>query len=291
MRRRHVFRVAGIYIVAAWVIIQVCDIAFESFGLPTQAMRFVWFALVAIFPLAVFWGWRYDITPQGIVRTPPAMVEGTADLKLRTPDFVIISALAVVVLFVATATVNEVLRSPQGIDQRYALSRDVLSSIVVLPFENLSPDSSQRYLAAGMHDALIASLAKVNAFKVISRTSSLRLPETLTIPEIGEQLGVDKVIEGTVIREEDKVRVSVQLIDAERAGEGPAEPLVDVAPLGAAADTKVGGPLDRRRLVGAGSDATRNVLLRARFEAIDHLGAQLVELVVGGGACNPFVHD
>lgn len=216
MRRRHVFRVTGIYIVAAWVIIQVGDVAFESFGLPPEALRFVWFALIALFPLAVFWGWRYDITPQGIVRTPAATADGPADLKLRTPDFVIISALAVIVLFVATATVNEVLRSPQGIDHRYALNRDVLSAIVVLPFENLSQDASQSYLAAGMHDALIASLAKVNAFKVISRTSSLRLPPTLTIPEIGERLGVDKVIEGTVVREEDEVRVNIQLIDAER---------------------------------------------------------------------------
>jgi TolB-like protein/Tfp pilus assembly protein PilF len=216
MRRRHVFRVTGIYIVAAWVILQVCDIAFESFGLPAQAMRFVWFGLFALFPLATLWGWRYDITSEGIVRTPPATGDGSADLKLRTPDFVIISALAIVVLFIATATVNEVLRAPQDLDQRYALNRNVLSSIVVLPFENLSPDPSQRYLAAGMHDALIASLAKVKAFKVISRTSSLRLPETLTIPEIGERLDVDKVIEGTVIREEDEVRVSIQLIDAER---------------------------------------------------------------------------
>jgi len=211
-----VFRTAGIYIVAAWVILQVADLAFESFGVPTTAMRFVWFALIACFPLAVVWGWRYDITPNGIVRTPPASGDEAFDLQLSPPDVVIISALAAILLIVLMATVNEISRLPQSIDHRYSLNRDVLSSIVVLPFENLSADSSQDYLAAGLHDALISNLARITAFKIISRTSSLRLSDHLTIPEIGKQLGVDKVIEGTVLRDEDDVRVRIKLIDAAR---------------------------------------------------------------------------
>ena len=215
-RRRRVFRVAGIYIVASWVILQVADLAFESFGLPATTMRFVWFALIGLFPLALVWGWRYDITPTGIVRTPPAAEGESVDISLRGPDFAIIFSLATIVVFVLLATANEIWRAPQDIGERYALNRNVTTSIAVLPFENLSGDSSQQYLAAGLHDALIGSLAKVQSFKVISRTSSLRLPKDLTIPEIGELLGVDKVIEGTVIRDEEDVRVSIQLIDAER---------------------------------------------------------------------------
>ena len=107
MRRRHVFRVAGIYIVAAWVVLQVCDLAFESFGLPSQAMRFVWLALVVVFPLAIIWGWRYDITSRGIVRTLPAATTETTKLALRAPDFVIISALAAIVL---PALANKMMR-------------------------------------------------------------------------------------------------------------------------------------------------------------------------------------
>lgn len=215
-RRRRVFRVAGIYIVAAWVVLQVADLAFESFGLPSAGLRFIWFACIGLFPLALVWGWRYDITPTGIVRTPPAAAGEVVETRLRRPDFIIISALAAIVLFVLTATVNEIWRMPQSIDERFALNREIVTSIAVLPFENLSPDSTQRYLAAGLHDALIGSLAKVRSFKVISRTSSLRVPKTLTIPEIGERLGVDKIIEGTVTRDKDDVRVSIQLIDAER---------------------------------------------------------------------------
>jgi TolB-like protein/Tfp pilus assembly protein PilF len=216
MRRRHVLRVTGIYIVTAWVILQVADLAFESFGLPTEAMRFVWYALIAVSPLAVFWGWRYDITTDGIVRTPPALGGESVNVKLRTPDFVIIGALAGIILFVLAGTINEISRLPQTIEHRYALNRNVISAIAVLPFENLSADASDKYLSAGMHDALITALARVNAFKVISRTSTLRLSDELSIPEIGERLGVDKIIEGTVTRDKDNVRINIQLVDAER---------------------------------------------------------------------------
>jgi len=216
LRRRHVFRVAGIYLVAAWGILQVADLAFESFGMPVSSMRFVWLALVACFPLAIVWGWRYDITAEGIVRTPEAADGEAVDLGLRRSDYVIISALAGVGAFVLVNTVNEIWQLPQSIDQRYSLNRNILSSIAVLPFENLSGSSSDDYLSSGMHDALITSLARVSAFKVISRTSTLRLSKTLTIPEIGERLGVDKIIEGTVTRAEEEVRINIRLIDTAR---------------------------------------------------------------------------
>lgn len=215
MRRRHVFRVAGIYVVSAWVILQVADLAFDSFGLPATGMRFVWLALAACFPLAIVWGWRFDITSSGIVRTPPAD-NADIDPRLRAPDYVILSALVAVVLSITAGTVNEISQLPQSIEQRFALGRDIISTIAVLPFENLSGDSGDSYLSAGMHDALITSLGKITAFKVISRTSTLRLSQTLSIPEIGERLGVDKIIEGTVTRDADEVRINIQLIDAQR---------------------------------------------------------------------------
>jgi TolB-like protein/tetratricopeptide (TPR) repeat protein len=215
LRRRHVFRVTGLYVVGGWVLLQVADLAFESFGIPTPAMRFVWVALFACFPLAIVWGWRYDITSAGIVRTPPAADTGAADAPLRRPDYLIIAALAAIALVVIAGTINEIRRLPESVAQRYSLNRNILSSIAVLPLENLSCDASQNYLSAGMHDALITSLAKIAAFRVISRTSTLRLPKSLTVPEIGKRLGVDKIVEGSVTREHDKVRIIVQLIDTE----------------------------------------------------------------------------
>jgi TolB-like protein/Tfp pilus assembly protein PilF len=196
--------------------LQVADLAFESFGIPTDGMRFIWFALTACFPLAIVWGWRYDITSAGIVRTPPAAGDETVDVKLRTPDIVIISALAIIAITVFGGAANEIWRLPQNADNRYALNRNIISTIAVLPFENLSGDTADNYLSAGMHDALITSLARINAFKIISRTSTLRLSETLSPPEIAARLGVDKIIEGTVTRDADNVRVNIQLIDPVR---------------------------------------------------------------------------
>lgn len=213
LRRRHVFRVAGLYVVGAWVLLQVADLAFESFAIPATAMRFVWFGLVALFPLTIVWGWRYDITADGIVRTPPTTAAEEVDGALRKPDYLIITALAVITAFIFTGTVNEIRRMPDSAAQRYKLNRTILSSIAVLPLANLSGNKGQDYLAAGMHDALITSLAKIASFRVISRTSTLRVSKKLTVPEIGKRLGVDKIIEGSVTREDDKVRIIVQLID------------------------------------------------------------------------------
>ncbi len=212
--RRHVFRVAGLYIVGSWVLLQVADLAFESFDVPVAAMRLVWFALIACFPLALIWGWRYDITSNGIVRTAPAVDAKPGASELGKPDVLIITTLIAIVLFVIGGIAFEIQRLPQSTEDRYVLNRNILSTIAVLPLANLSGDNDQNYLSAGMHDALITSLAKIASFRVISRTSTLRVSEKLSLPEIAERLGADKIIEGSVTREDDNVRIIVQLIDA-----------------------------------------------------------------------------
>lgn len=212
--RRHVFRVAGLYILGSWVLLQVADLAFESFEIPAPAMRLVWFALFACFPLALVWGWRYDITTDGIVRTRSRSTGDADEKDLRKPDYLILAALATIAVLVVGGIANEIHRLPQSTDNRYLLNRNILSTIAVLPLANLSGDDQQNYLSAGLHDALITSLAKIASFRVISRTSTLRVPKNLSIPEIADRLGVDKIIEGSVTREDDKVRIIVQLIDA-----------------------------------------------------------------------------
>ena len=148
LRRRHVFRVAGLYVVGAWVLLQVADLGFESFDISATAMRFVWFALVAFFPLTLVWGWRYDITANGIIRTPPATAGENVDSALRKPDYLILTSLAVMAAVIFAGTVTEIRRIPDSAAQRYALNRTILSSIAVLPLENLSGNKGQNYLAA-----------------------------------------------------------------------------------------------------------------------------------------------
>ena len=212
LRRRHVFRVVGIYVVGAWVVLQVADLAFSNFGLPPGAMRYVWFALLAGFPLAVVWGWRYDLTVNGIVRTLPAAAGEEADVRLKSPDYVILAALAGIILVIVGGMLNQIRQLPSA---GFVHQTAKLSSVAVLPLENLSGDADQAYFAAGMHDALITSLAKISSLRVISRTSTLRVAKNLTLREIGSRLGVDKVIQGSVTRENDQVRITAQLIDVE----------------------------------------------------------------------------
>ena len=102
LRRRKVLRLAALYIVGAWVVLQVADLAFESWGIASSALRYVWLGTTLGFPIALVFGWRYDITTKGIVRTPPANDSSQIDLSLRRSDYIILALLVVVAMGVMT---------------------------------------------------------------------------------------------------------------------------------------------------------------------------------------------
>lgn len=212
LRRRRVLRVAGAYIIGAWVLLQVADLGFQSLELPDRALRIVWIAAIVGFPLALIFGWRYDITPDGIVRTPPATGDAE-NLALRGPDYAILTALAAIVVFIGYGAIGGIREVSTSRPSDTTANERPTNSIAVLPLQNLSGDESQEYLAAGMHDALLAHLSKISSLRVISRTSSERIDRTLSVPEIGQRLNVAHVVEGSVTREEDRIRIIVQLID------------------------------------------------------------------------------
>jgi len=200
LRRRRVFRMTAIYIVAAWVVVQVASEALPALNIPEGAIRYVWVAVLIGFPVAVLFSWKYDITTTGILRTPAAHESVAADHSLTRVDYGILAALGLVVL----ATVI-------GVGQRLV---EVHNSIAVLPLENLSPNPADAYFAAGVHDALITSLSRITALMVTSGTSARRVNAELSVPEIGRQLGVAKLLEGSVLMDGEHVRIIVQLIDA-----------------------------------------------------------------------------
>ena len=207
-RRRRVFRTAGLYIVGAWVLLQVADLALESIGLPDSLLRFFWIAAFAGFPAALIFGWFFDVTADGIRRTLPSDDSPAEDLRMRVPDYVIVGALAVVVAVFAAGLFDRA-RQADELNGPYDPN-----GIAVLPLENLSGDEDQEYFSAGMHDALITSLSKISGFRVVSRTTTVRLDRALPMTEIGKTLGVRNIVEGSVTRDGDRVRVIVQLIDA-----------------------------------------------------------------------------
>ena len=215
MRRRRVFRTAGFYVVGAWVLMQVIALAFQSFDIPDAALRYIWLVAFAGFPLAMIFGWRYDLTSDGIVRTPPAHTTGGADFSLRQPDYIILTALMIIAVIFVGGTINEIRQGPlRGAGPWYSADR-LATAIAVLPLENLSGDSGQDFLSAGLHDALITTLSRISRFRVTSRFSSRRITENMPLPEIRRMLGVSKILFGSVMREGDQVRVNVTLVDAD----------------------------------------------------------------------------
>ncbi|NIP19464.1 MAG: hypothetical protein GWM87_15870 [Xanthomonadales bacterium] len=212
LRRRRVFRVAGIYVVGSWVVLQVAALGFQSFGLPDAALRWVWLAAFLGFPLAMVFGWRYDITAAGIVRTPAMGADGSTDLSLRRTDYFILASLGVVGAAVLLNLAGDI----SDTDSFERLVTNIQpNSIAVLPLDNFSNDPGQEYFVSGMHEALIAGLARISGLKVISKISTEQYRDRSKLArEVGAELGVAFLIEGSVLRADDVVRITVQLIDA-----------------------------------------------------------------------------
>jgi TolB-like protein/tetratricopeptide (TPR) repeat protein len=213
LRRRKVFRLAALYIVSAWVVLQVADLAFESWDITSSALRYVWLGVILGFPVALIFGWRYDIVGGRIVRTPDRKTP--TDLSLQRFDYLILTALTATIFATVYGVSVEIssIRAPES-QEVVATSIDP-RSIAVLPFTNSSREQDNAdFLANGIQDDLLTNLSKIDALGVISRTSVERYRNTTkSIRVIGKELGVGKILEGGVRRSGNQFRVNVQLID------------------------------------------------------------------------------
>ena len=211
LRRRRVFRLLGIYIVGAWVVLQVADLAFQSWGLPAEALRYVWGGALLLFPAVLVFGWRYDITSQGLVRTPDAT--GQTDLSLKAADFAVFAVLLGVVTIASYGVIVEISQTRVS-DTAKEIDIDP-NAIAVLPFTINSSIEDTAFFADGIHDDLLTTLANVSSLKVISRTSVLRYRDTTkNMRDIAAELGAANILEGRVQRIGENVRINVQLINA-----------------------------------------------------------------------------
>ncbi|MFV1988589.1 MAG: tetratricopeptide repeat protein [Gemmatimonadota bacterium] len=213
LQRRKVFKTVALYVVAAWVLLQVADLAFPGFGIPEEAIRYVWIGAVFGLPLVVLFAWRYQVTLQGIVRSTPLGPGEVATLPLLKRDYLILGALLLAATGVGYRAIVEIREVPTAI--RLTLGDEILpNSIAVLPLRNVTGDPDQEYFVAGMLDALITDLSKISALKVISRSSaSVYRNVVQSVRQTGLELGVAHIIEGSVFRTEDRVRINIQLID------------------------------------------------------------------------------
>jgi TolB-like protein/Tfp pilus assembly protein PilF len=198
LQRRKVYRVAAAYIVAAGFLIQMASATFPAWELPNWSLRLVIALLLIGFPIALILAWAYDITAQGIQITPTKGTHRRRNLILLIVTGVIVSASAGFFLL------------PRAVRNK------VDKSVAVLPFQNLSSDPENAYFADGIQAEVLTRLAKIADLKVISRASTQQYQsEPGNLSEIAKQLGVANILEGTVQRAADQVRVNVHLVNAQ----------------------------------------------------------------------------
>jgi TolB-like protein/Tfp pilus assembly protein PilF len=198
LQRRKVYRVAAAYIVAAGFLIQMASATFPAWELPNWSLRLVIALLLIGFPIALILAWAYDITAQGIQITPTKGTHRRRNLILLIVTGVIASASAGFLIL------------PRAVREK------VDKSVAVLPFQNLSSDPENAYFADGIQAEVLTRLAKIADLKVISRASTQQYQsEPGNLAEIAKQLGVANILEGSVQKAADQVRVNVHLVNAQ----------------------------------------------------------------------------
>jgi TolB-like protein len=211
LKRRNVYKVAVAYAVVGWLLVQIATQVFPFFEIPNWGIRLIVLFIVIGFPIALVIAWAFEATPEGIKRTEVAdAMPDTARQKRRAWIYIVVigALLSIGLFFLGRYTAaNKASAPPNDVSNK---------SIAVLPFANLSHDPDNAYFAAGIQDEIITRLSKIADLKVISCTSTQRFKSSPDdVPAIASQLKVANILEGSVQRTADAVRVNVQLIKGE----------------------------------------------------------------------------
>ncbi|MEJ2521758.1 MAG: hypothetical protein P8080_02575, partial [Gammaproteobacteria bacterium] len=238
LKRRNVIRVAVLYVVAAWLLLQVADVGMSVLDLPTWTGKLVFLLLALGFPIALIFSWIYELTPEGIKRE--SLVNRSASIAPETGRRLNFVTGILVVAAAGVLVADRLLPEDSGDTPRTADTTDAVPqqpagdaaggpgteaeaeapaqsrSVAVLPFVNMSGDPDNEYFADGLTEELLNALAKLEGLKVAARTSSFRFKgEAGDIAEIGRQLGVANILEGSVRKAGNQIRVTAQLIQVE----------------------------------------------------------------------------
>ena len=228
LKRRNVIRMAGLYLVGAWLLVQVASTLFPAFGVPDWALRGLVIVLVLGFvPMLVF-AWVFELTPDGIKRDAEvSRAESIAPQTARRMDRMIIAVLLLALVYFGfdrlvlaprrdaalVASTTQSVAAQATAQAKPTVSRN---SIAVLPFVNMSGEAANEYFSDGISEEILNVLAGTPELQVAARTSSFAFKgKTMEVPAIAEQLKVRMVLEGSVRKQGDKVRITAQLIDAQ----------------------------------------------------------------------------
>jgi len=240
LKRRNVVRVGVVYLVVAWILAQVADLMLENFEAPGWVIKVILLILIIGFPLAVIFAWAFELTPEGIKKEKD--VDRSQSITRQTGrklDYTIIAVLALALVYFVwesryspdssrpettvtsqSAVVPEdngaTTANPEVIPAQAAVKEASAKSIAVLPFVNMSDDASNEYFSDGISEEILNALAKVKELKVAGRTSSFAFKgKDQDLRQIGDALGVQNILEGSVRKAGNKVRITAQLIQVE----------------------------------------------------------------------------
>jgi adenylate cyclase len=238
LKRRNVLRMAGLYLVGAWLLTQVASTLLPAFDAPSWALRGLIITLALGFIPAVILSWVFQLTPQGLKREDDVAPEQSITPRTgRRMDRMIIVVLVLALGYFAFDKFVLARRREAALvfsavpnESKFVISA---KSIAVLPFENLSSDKENAYFTDGVQDEILTDLAKIADLKVISRASVMQYKTGIArnLRKIGEELGVANVVEGSVQRAANKVRVNAQLIDARNDAHLWAKPTIAIWPM------------------------------------------------------------
>ena len=209
LKRRNVYKVAIAYAVVAWLLMQIATQVFPFLEIPNWAIRLVIMLIVIGFPITLVIAWAFELTPEGLKRTEVADELPKKSVRSRAWIYVAIvaGAISVSLFFLARYVAPNKQGGPAELSGK---------SVAVLPFTNLSGNPENAYFAAGIQDEIITRLAKIEQLKVVSCLSTQRFKSSPDdLPAIAKQLGVANVLQGSVQRSVDEIRVNVQLVKAE----------------------------------------------------------------------------
>jgi len=209
-RRRRVFRVTALYIFGAWAALQVSDLAFQGLGVAGTAIRYVWIGAILGLPIALFVGWRYDLVGGRVRRT--AVNSADASQSIHRADYVVLGSLVIVVALITTGLSVEILKTRVTESPSLAITDIHPDSIAVLPFVNMSDDPDNEYFSDGISEEILNLLAKIPQLQVTSRSSAFSFKgQNVDVPTIAAKLNVAHVLEGSVRKSGDQVRITAQL--------------------------------------------------------------------------------
>ncbi len=220
LQRRNVFRVAIGYIVSCWLLAQVADLVLENIGAPAWVMQTLLLVMTLGFPVVVFFSWAYEVTPEGVRRESEVdRSQSITHVTAHKLDRSIMLVLAIALAYFAydkffLSEHRQIPTGPAAPATADQLAREPGTSIAVLPFINMSDDENNEYFSDGISEELLNVLVRIEGLRVPSRTSSFTFRGSgLKVSEIGKELGVDHVLEGSVRKAGERIRVTAQLID------------------------------------------------------------------------------